>query len=60
MQRPTKALGIDIPATLLGPRRRGDRIILPFAKVHESVAGTKRTCRCSRRMSAVEGMDGPR
>jgi hypothetical protein len=41
MQRPTKALGIDIPATLLGPRRRGDRLILPFAAVHGSVAGTK-------------------
>jgi hypothetical protein len=45
MQRPTKALGIDIPATLLGPRRRGDRIILPFAAVHESVAVKVFGCR---------------
>jgi hypothetical protein len=35
----------DDPAICLGPRRRGDRIALQFAAVHESPSGTKRTSR---------------
>ena len=36
-------------------RRQGDRIEMPFAAVHESLVGTKRTSKDYRRMSAVEG-----
>ena len=36
-------------------RRRGDRIVTLIAAVHESVVGTKRTCRNGRLMSALGG-----
>jgi hypothetical protein len=29
-----KALGLDVPLTLLAPRRRGDRTEIPSAAVH--------------------------
>ena len=34
-----KALGLTVPPTLLAPRRRGDRIEMLFAAVHESAIG---------------------
>jgi hypothetical protein len=37
--KPAKALGLEVPPTLLGPRRRGDRMIPPFVAVHESGSG---------------------
>jgi putative ABC transport system substrate-binding protein len=38
-----KALGIDVPTSLLVERRRGDRIRMRFAALHESEFGTFRT-----------------
>jgi hypothetical protein len=36
-----KTLGLEVPATLR-PRRRGDRISMDYAAVHESGSGTSR------------------
>src|SRR5580692_6256163 len=43
------------------PGQRGDRMTAWFAAVHESVVGTKRTCRPGRTMSVHRGRaDSPR
>ena len=42
-----KALGLDSSADAARPRRRGDRITVQFAAVHESGNGTKQTSRRS-------------
>jgi putative tryptophan/tyrosine transport system substrate-binding protein len=43
-----KALGLTVPPTLARPSRRGDRMTLPFAALHESPVGTSRhLARCS-------------
>jgi hypothetical protein len=36
-----KAIGLDMPPTLLGRPRRGDRIKRLFAALHESESGPK-------------------
>jgi ABC-type uncharacterized transport system substrate-binding protein len=38
-----KALGINIPASLAQSRRRGDRITILFAALHDSPFGPKPT-----------------
>ena len=38
-----KSLGIDVPSTTTAPRRRGDRIGILIAVVHEFLVGTKPT-----------------
>ena len=38
-----KALGLDVPHVAARPRRRGDRIAVLFAALHESACGTKPT-----------------
>ena len=45
-----KAIGLEVPAILLAPRRRGDRITLSFAQ-----AGC---CICSRQLVALNGRAG--
>ena len=50
-----KALGLTVPPRLLAAGRRGDRIETPFAAVHESAIGTKRTFQVVWRVSVVGG-----
>ena len=45
----------DNPTVIACERRRGDRIGRAIAAMHESGIGTKRSLRCSRRMSVVGG-----
>ena len=50
-----KALGIDASADAAHPRRRGDRITIHFAAVHEFAFGTKRTSLVALHISAFGG-----
>ena len=47
-----KELGLAISPTLLGSRRRGDRMRMPLAAAHESGIGTFETCRPALSMSS--------
>ena len=65
--KPAKALGLEVPPTLLGPRRRGDRMIPPFVAVHESGSGSITACPFLLPLSGVQhtsriydGVDAPR
>ena len=49
----SKALGGRPFADTARADRRGDRIEMPFVAAHESVVGTKRTCRSGHWMPAV-------
>ena len=42
-----KALGLELPPTLLAARRRGDRVGMLLAAVHWSGCGTNPKCRCA-------------
>jgi hypothetical protein len=58
-----KALGIEVPPTLLARCRRGDRISADFAALRSVANGTKRTFGDASRLSALEGKQtfyGPR
>jgi len=50
-----KALGIEVPPTLLARCRRGDRVSADFAALRSVANGTKRTCRAKFAMSAFGG-----